>query len=1000
MPKTSSLTATNPSCGISLVAFRSAKGCLYSFQINVRQICRGALIATTLATLLCSTPAPAQQAEPRRIPESLNFANGLFRERRYELAAEEYEKFLETARPGPFANEARFGLGSARLFLSQYPKARTQFEEFLKAAPDHPNAPTAWYRIGEAAYVLGDLPAARKALETYTSRYPKHRFNDSAWPYLGDVCFRLGDLPRAREAYEKALADYPKERLAPRAKLGLGRTLAAQGKYEDAVKTLTDLAEHGGADWADKAWFQVGQAQLAAGRPAEAVAAFQTLENDAPKSPLVSEARLRRAEALIRLDKNNDAEPVLRELIAAGAQNLSAQAAFVLGSAQLKSGKDVDAFATLDDAFQRFSNAPIAPALLFRSAEAKLKQGDNAEARTRFLKVAELHPNDPWADDALLQAARIALEARDANEVARIVAQFTERFPKSPLIDDAKRLSADAQFLVAQGLIEKKEYDKAVPLLAAYLATNPNGNVADYALAYLAQAKLEQGHADEAKTLVDELANKFPKSKALAPARLRLAGAALTAKQYDSAAEQFRLAAESGDPAARGKAQLDLGWALLDGGKPAEAAAAFGALLEKSPDDPLAPDAAVARGRALELAKQPDQALAAYALAAEKYPKSDQAATALLARAHLLVDLKKPAEAAAAFERYIKDHPEPAQKPGSATLDALLAEWGWALVDAEKPADADKVFTRLLNDFPDSPHAADARFNLAESANKIGKADEVIKLLTPLVAEGTKAPPDLVEPALYRLGRTLTERKDWSAAAKSLDRFLNEFPKSRYRREARFLRAEAALWSDDPKSAEEAFAALAAEPAAASDPPGFLAAIRRLRIQSLLAMKRWTDVIEAADAFKKEFADDPLIGEIDYAKGRALQSLAKFDEARAAYQSVIDARRAGDLSARAQLMRGETYFHQKAYRKALPEFLKVDILYDAPQWQAAALLEAGKVYEELAQWADAAETYERLCSKFPDDPNTKQAKSKLELVRKRAEGTPSVPETANSAREK
>src|SRR6185312_10744863 len=106
-------------------------------------------------------------------------------------------------------------------------------------------------------------------------------------------------------------------------------------------------------------------------------------------------------------------------------------------------------------------------------------------------------------------------------------------------------------------------------------------------------------------------------------------------------------------------------------------------------------------------------------------------------------------------------------------------------------------------------------------------------------------------------------------------------------------------------------------------------------------------------------------------------------EARAAYQAVIDARKAGDLAARAQLMRGETYFHQKNYHEALREFLKVDILYDAPQWQASALLEAGKVYERLAQWPDAAETYERLRAKFPEDPNAAEAKPLLEAVKRR-----------------
>jgi TolA-binding protein len=81
-------------------------------------------------------------------------------------------------------------------------------------------------------------------------------------------------------------------------------------------------------------------------------------------------------------------------------------------------------------------------------------------------------------------------------------------------------------------------------------------------------------------------------------------------------------------------------------------------------------------------------------------------------------------------------------------------------------------------------------------------------------------------------------------------------------------------------------------------------------------------------------------------------------------------------------MRGETYFHQDRFREALGEFLKVDILYDVPRWQAAALLEAGKVYERLAQWSDAIETYERLRARFPGDPRAAEATGRLEAVRK------------------
>ena len=42
--------------------------------------------------------------------------------------------------------------------------------------------------------------------------------------------------------------------------------------------------------------------------------------------------------------------------------------------------------------------------------------------------------------------------------------------------------------------------------------------------------------------------------------------------------------------------------------------------------------------------------------------------------------------------------------------------------------------------------------------------------------------------------------------------------------------------------------------------------------------------------------------------GQALLGLGRLDEARAAFQAVLEVRKDGELAAQAQLMRGETYF--------------------------------------------------------------------------------------------
>lgn len=981
--------------------------------------------------------APAARA--RRVPEALNFANGLFRERRYELAAKEYERFLAEPASATAAEaaEARFGLANARLFQHEYAKARRGFEEFLRQSPDHPNAPTAWYRVGETSYMLGDLPAARRAFETYTADYPGHKHLETAWPYLGDVCLKAGDLPAARRAYEQSLAAHPGGRLADRARFGLGRALLLGKEPEAALRMFAAVAESGGRDWADRAWSQVGLVQAEARRYGAAAEAFAKVEELAPQSPLVPEARLNRAEALLKLGRRAEAEPVLKALAADAPENVGARASLALGAGQLDAGEAAEALATLDAAASRFAGTPTASALLFRSAEAAQRAGRPDEARARFLRAAEADPDDPWADDALLRAARLAYDRRDAADAAGLAETFAKRYPASPLRADARLIAArvalaagrpkdavagltaglagddpapaaaramrldlgrayhddgqsaraeetltplsqeadtpaaaDALFLLGRYRVEAGSYAGAVDPLEKYLTSKPTGDVAAYALAYLVQARLALGESDEAGRSLDALAAGFPKSEALPVSRVRLAEWSLGAKQYGRAADQFRAAAaEATDPALASRSRLGLGWSLLDGGKPAEAAEAFAAAAAASaPGDPLAPEAALAEGRAWEAAGKAEPALTAYATAMRAHPGTAAAGLAAAARARLLAAEKRPAEAAEAFAALVGDAPAPAgqpPRPDAAATDALLADWGWALVDADKPAEADKVFERLLRDYPDGPYADDARFNLAESANQARRPDDVVRLLAPMVAEGSRASPRLVHSALYRLGRTQAEAGDWAGASRSLDRLLKDDPGGPLRREAALLRAEVALELNDPAAADALLAPLESGPAEPGDPEGFAPAVRRRRVQSLLGLRKWAEVLAAADAFAAASPGDLAAAEVGYARGRALQQLARWDEARAAFRAVIDGRAGGDLPARAQLMTGETYLHQKNYEEAVRQFMKVDVLYDAPRWQAAALLEAGKAYEGLARWADAADIYESLRAQSP-----------------------------------
>ena len=315
----------------------------------------------------------------------------------------------------------------------------------------------------------------------------------------------------------------------------------------------------------------------------------------------------------------------------------------------------------------------------------------------------------------------------------------------------------------------------------------------------------------------------------------------------------------------------------------------------------------------------------------------------------------------------------------------LLAERGWALVDARKTAEADTVFERAAQGIPTRP----SRHRCPVQSRRIGQPGRQPRGGRPLadsagISRKARTESRLMPLVLYRLGRTQIELGDWAAAEATLDRLIGEFPGSPRNREARLLRAEAALRRDHPADAEAILSALEAEPVRSGgsrglcqDDPGkaYPEPAGREAVEGRSGPSRRA----RSRNYRPKIPRSPSWTSL---AARALLGLARPEEARAAFQSVITARKGGDLAAQAHLMRGETYFHQERYHEALTEFLKVDILYDVPRWQAAALLEAGKVYERLAQWGDAAETYERLCSRFPKDPRVTEAKERLEAARK------------------
>ena len=261
--------------------------------------------------------------------------------------------------------------------------------------------------------------------------------------------------------------------------------------------------------------------------------------------------------------------------------------------------------------------------------------------------------------------------------------------------------------MVGRGHVEAKRYAEAVAPLEKYLAAKPDGDVAPFALMYLVKARLELGEADAAAEGAGAARRAVPQERGAGagPGPRGRVGARGEAVRPRGRAVPARVG-RGGRP---GRWRRGPGWAWA--GRCSTAASRPRPPRRSPPSSPPRRPTTRSPPRPPWPApapskppSRPSPALAAYAKTAESYPKSEAATLAALARARLLVELEAPGRRRRGVRRFVEDHPDyKPNDPGRAGLDAVLAEWGWALIDADKPAEADKVFARLLDDVPRQP---------------------------------------------------------------------------------------------------------------------------------------------------------------------------------------------------------------------------------------------------------------------------------------------------------
>ncbi|MGA2035401.1 MAG: tetratricopeptide repeat protein, partial [Thermoguttaceae bacterium] len=477
-------------------------------------------IAFLLAFLiLTASPAPrARGADPDKTEAATRqYATAVALQNRavYDLAAEEWTKFINAYASDSRIDRAFHYLGICYLQNNQLETARQCFETVIKSYPRFELLEATYLHLGVTQYKLGQsgkpamYDAAADTFGALIKNYPQGKFLPQALFNRGDCFYHRGRQAEAARLYAQVVQQFPNDKLAADALYALGvtqeelnqpaeagktydeflkrypqaglatevimrrgETLFVAGQYDAAAQWFATAAARPGFALADHATVRQAASLAQAKKYTEAAALYAALPARFPQSRYAPSANLLAGKCCYLAANYAAARDLLGKALAAGGEG-SFEAAHWIARSLLKENKPTEALAVLDRVLPLVAQAPMAAQLWMDQADATYEiLQRRGTAPNLYAGVALKFPQDPIAAQALYMAAFSAMNQGDYAAALRHGDAFLAVHPNDELAPDVLHVSAESN-------LQLGKYAEAEGLLAQALAKFPNHPDAD-----------------------------------------------------------------------------------------------------------------------------------------------------------------------------------------------------------------------------------------------------------------------------------------------------------------------------------------------------------------------------------------------------------------------------------------------------------------------------------------------------------------------------------------
>lgn len=539
-----------------------------------------ALACAGLALALSWSHASAE--EILQASERLQFADGLYSRGLYDVAAKEYQAYLDQVPAGAGTDTAWYRMGESLANLGNTAAADRAFKKVHSDFPKSPFRHKAWFRRAELFERAGLQADAIAILQALLKANPPPDLNAAASYMLGSCALKTGDNSTASAAFESVRSLHNTSPYYPHALLALGNLAATNAATADQAARWFNIAATNATTprLAAESWYQLAELEFRRGAYDRSITAYQALFQKYPDDSRASEARIQLAWALHNTQRHAEAlELCSKSQPSTGGVGRAAEWLYLKANSERQLRNNPAALQSYVDFLSRYPNDPLAPAATYEKALTHYRMGQFTEAVENAKPILT---KPQFKADLLWIMAESYAGLKQTDNAALHYRQLIEQFPTSTL-------RQHAMYRLGHILQSKNDHAAAATTFEELAKTFPTTEQAPQALFAAAFSYGKAGRNEAATNAWTRLIKTYPThsladeavfQKALTEIQLHRDADALAS--FNSLFENYPKSANLPE------ARYWTGVLLESAGKFAEAETQWQTLLANGPTDELA----------------------------------------------------------------------------------------------------------------------------------------------------------------------------------------------------------------------------------------------------------------------------------------------------------------------------------------------------------------------------------------------------------------------------